>query len=88
MVKILQLLHPCLDHTRDDNLGSEVAQESHPDSASLIYVCVYNDFIKDIKCKDFSQTLLSPQNPDVKSRHPALATLGRALRICTWKGDF
>lgn len=88
MVKILQLLHPCLDHTRDENLGLELFWESCPDPASLIYMCVYNHFIDGIKCKDFSQTLFSPQNLDVKSRHPAPATLGRALHICTWKGDF
>lgn len=88
MVKILQLLHPCLDHTSDENLELELARESCSDPASLIYMCVYNYFIEDIKHKDFSQTLFSPQNPDVKSRHPVLATLGRALRICAWKGDF
>lgn len=88
MVKVLQLLHPCLDDTRDENLGLEVAWESCPDPASLIYVRVYNYFIEDMKRKDFSQTFLSPQNPDVKSRHPALATLRRAPGICTQKGDF
>lgn len=61
MTKILQTLHPCLDHSRNEYSWFERARESCPGPASGLYMCFLNYFIKEIKRRLSPNGLLSPK---------------------------